>query len=338
MALFKRKKGMQESLLGKRKPEYKKQQQGKRPGAKKKVIALVIIVIAAIALYAYFVLQVNQTVINSPESVNITSAGSLYSINSNQYYISLAKVSLSSAKAYIHISKLPIFINPLLNVSLTLNNITKLNVGTNYSNIGMQMDSMGPSSITVKISPLFPSLEIAPDSGSISTVWTTLSNSTSPTGSAKASTTASVTTTIAAGATSATTTQATTTVTSTTNQTAANLATALKQNNVYGLMLNFSVLYYNTSNCNKVRYNNAYFKYYSIMPNSGMGADYLNQSEFVPYNLSSTTTSLGGGNFQVVYRTKTLNQTLTTRCAPYKREHIKRGSNRHKVHWRVPGA
>lgn len=175
MALFKRKKGMQESLLGKRKPEYKKQQQGKRPGAKKKVIALVIIVIAAIALYAYFVLQVNQTVINSPESVNITSAGSLYSINSNQYYISLAKVSLSSAKAYIHISKLPIFINPLLNVSLTLNNITKLNVGTNYSNIGMQMDSMGPSSITVKISPLFPSLEIAPDSGSISTVWTTLS-------------------------------------------------------------------------------------------------------------------------------------------------------------------
>ena len=200
-------------------------------------------------------------------------------------------------------------------MSLTLNNITKLNVGTNYSNIGIQMVSMGPSSITVRISPLFPSLEIAPDSGSISAVWTTLSNSTSTSGSPKTSTATSVTTTIAAGATtSATTTQATTTVSST-NQTAASLATALKQNNVYGLMLNFSVLYDNTSNCNKVRYNNAYFRYYSTMPNSSTGTDYVNQTEFVPYNLSSTTTNLGGGNFQVVYRTKTLNQTFNNQVA-----------------------
>jgi muramidase (phage lysozyme) len=169
---------------------------------------------------------------------------------------------------------------------------------------------MGPSSVTVKISPLFPSLEIAPDSGKISAEWTTLSNSTST--GAKASTTASVTTTIIAGATSATTTQSTTTVSSV-NQTAASLATALKQNNVYGLMLNFSFLYDNTSNCNKVLYNNAYFRHYSTIP-SGQN-DYFNQSEFVPYNLSSTTANLGGGNFQLVYRTKTLNQTFNNQVA-----------------------
>ena len=126
------------------------------------------IIVVAVALYAYFVLQVNQVVVNSPQVVNITSAGNLYSINSNQYYISLAGVSPGTTTAYVYISKLPIFINPLLNVTLTLNNITKLNVGTNYSNIGMQLQSMGPSSVTVKISPLFPSLQIAPDSGKIS--------------------------------------------------------------------------------------------------------------------------------------------------------------------------
>ena len=97
MALFRRKRGTQESLLGKRKPEYKKPQ-GRGLGTKKRIIALVAIIVVAIALYAYFVLQVNQTVINSPESVNITSGGGLYSINSNQYYISLARVSLSTRR------------------------------------------------------------------------------------------------------------------------------------------------------------------------------------------------------------------------------------------------
>jgi len=314
MALFKRKKGKQERLLEEKPPTHKKHPQEKK-GAKTrtKLIALVVIIVVAVVLYAYFVLQVNQVVVNSPQVVNITSAGNLYSINSNQYYISLAGVSPSTTTAYVHISKLPIFINPLLNVTLTLNNITKLNVGTNYSNIGMQLQSMGPSSVTVKISPLFPSLQIAPDSGKISSEWTTLSNSTS-TSATKSVTTTSATTTIAAGATSVSTTQSTSTTISI-NQTAANLAIALKQYNLYGLMLNFSVLYSNTSNCNKALYNNAYFRYYSAMPNASMGADYVNQSQFVPYNLSSTTVNLGSSNFAVVYRTKTVSSVFNNQVA-----------------------
>ena len=58
-------------------------------------------------------------------------------------------------------------INPVLNVSLTLGNITKINVGTNYSNIGIQLQSISANAVTVQISPLFPSLEIAPDSSKI---------------------------------------------------------------------------------------------------------------------------------------------------------------------------
>ncbi len=316
MALFGKKKGVQENLLGKKTPDYKKQQQnqGRKPSAKNKIIALVVIVIVVIALYAYFVLQVNQTVINGTEVVNITSTGALYNINSKQYYISLAHVSLSGAKADIHISELPIFINPLLNVTLTLNNITKLNVGTNYSNIGMQLQSIGPSSVTVQISPIETSLDIAPDSNKISAVWTMLSNSTSGTG-VHSSTTVGTTTTIASGGTtSATTTQSTTTVQAT-NQTAASLASTLKHYNLYGLMLNFSFLYDNTSNCNHVLYNNAYFRYYSTMPSPGQQTDYVNVSQFVPYNLSSTTTNLGGGNFELVYRTKTLNETFNNQIA-----------------------
>ncbi len=310
--MFKRKKGKQERLLDANPPTHKKHPQEKK-GAKTrtKLIALVVIIVVAVALYAYFVLQVNQVVVNSPQVVNITSAGNLYSINSNQYYISLAGVSPGTTTAYVYISKLPIFINPLLNVTLTLNNITKLNVGTNYSNIGMQLQSMGPSSVTVKISPLFPSLQIAPDSGKISSEWTTLSNSTPAT---KSVTTTIATTTIAAGATSVSTTQSTSTTISI-NQTAANLAIALKQYNLYGLMLNFSVLYSNTSNCNKVLYNNAYFRYYSAMPNASQGTDYINQSQFVPYNLSSTTVNLGNSNFAVVYRTKALNPAFNNQVA-----------------------
>lgn len=304
MALFGNKKGKQKPLIGKKQPEYKQQQQHKKPSTKKKITALAIIIIAAIALYSYFVLQVNQTVItSSPKTVNITQQGALYSINSNQYYISLGHVSLSNAKAYIYISKLPIFINPQLNISLTLNNITKLNVGTNYSNIGIQLQSLSANSITVQISPIVTSLQIVPDSSKISIQWTSLTNSTGATKNTGASNTAKTTTTISTGTTASTSSASTTTVVPT-NTTAANIAAALKKDNFYGLMLNYSILYSNESSCTQNQYNSAYASRFGSLP-SGQNT-YTNVSAITPYNLSSTQNSTSGGDYNIFFRAKTI--------------------------------
>lgn len=311
MALFK--KGKQEALFGKKVPAYKKDQQQNKPKkAKVKIAALIIIVVAAIALYTLLVLRVSQTTINSPTTVNITRSGNLYSINSNQYFISLSQISISGAKAYIRISRLPMFINPVLNVSLTLGNITKINVGTNYSNIGIQLQSISANAVTVQISPLFPSLEIAPDSSKIVLIQTNLLNgsgssigtaTSGSSGSGSGTNTNTSTATTTAGSTTVGTTVATTTIQQV-NVSASDLATALKQSPIYALMLNFSVLYDNTSNCTPVKYNNSYVELYGGLP--AIGNDYYNVTRYVPYNLSSTTTNIGKGNFNVVYKTKTI--------------------------------
>jgi hypothetical protein len=298
MALLGKKK---QAPLFKKKPEYK--QKDKKPSMKLKAAAILIIVVAAIALYAFFVLQVNQTVVSSPTIINITQQGGVYSINSNQYFISLSKVSLTNDNVYITINKLPVFINPLLNISLTLNNITKINVGTNYSNIGIQLLSISPTSAEIKVSPLFPSLQIAPDSGKISTIRTTLSNSTA--GAQQSGSTAVQTTqTTTISATTATTTAATTTIAA--NETAQKISTALKHSNVYGLMLNFSIMYSNTTKCTPPIYNTSYVKQFGHLPNGPNS--YANITSYVPYNLSSNITYSGNGNYNMVYRTKTANQ------------------------------
>jgi hypothetical protein len=300
MALFK-KKTKQEPLF-KKKPAYKQQQ--KKPKTKMILAVIAVIIIAAIALYAFFVLQVSETVINTPTTVNITQQGNLYSINSNQYFISLSQASLSNDNAHITITKLPVFINPLLNVSLTLNNITKINVGANYSNIGLQLLSLTPTSAMVSISPLFPSLQIAPDTNKISVTQTTLSNSSSPSqtqmGTPNATTTL-FTTTISA--TTATTTAQTTTIA--VNNTAQEISTALKENDVYALLLNFSVLYANTTRCTPPIYNTSYVRENGNLPPGP--SSFANVTPYVPYNLSSTESYSGDGNYDVIYKTKTIN-------------------------------
>ena len=272
--------------------------QGRKINNKNIAIAVISIIVIAAVLYYIFFLYVNQTVVNAPATANLTQAGTVFSVNSQQYVISLASTSMHSGKAYIHISRLPIFLNPLLNVTLTLNNITKINAGTVYTNMGVQLLSLGQNSITVKVTPLYTSLKINPDSQDISTITGTLYNSgQQPTGPAT-----SVTTTVAG--TSTTTTMTTSTV-KTTNATAQSINTTLRQNDLYGLLLNFSVLYTNVSKCTPSLYNSTYTRVHSTVP-LGQHA-YKNESPYVPYNLSYSIESAGNGNFNAVFKTKTAN-------------------------------
>lgn len=293
----------QMALLGrKRVPEYKSQHKQQQHMQKKsnsamrlalKVIVLIIII--AGALYFLFFLNVNETAINSPTVVNVTQAGSLYHINNNQYYISLASISVNTGTAYIHITKLPIFVNPLLNVTLTLTNVTQINAGSNFSNIAIQLQSLSPHSIAVKITPLFESLQIRPTYQYIKVLQSGLNNNQQ----GQQSTTTIASTTTIRGGSSTSTTAGTTTTTIAANNTRAAISTALKADSYYALMLNFSLLYKNTSQCTPLMYNTSYVRKYGHLPN-GQNS-YVNVSQFTPYNMSSATTNVGHGNYNVSF-------------------------------------
>lgn len=305
-------------ILGKKDPAYKKQrklqqkqdqaqmQVKRKSGSGKFIVAAVVIIVVIIAAYFLLFLNVNQVVISNPTTVNITSAGNLYGINSNQYYISLSTISVSSGTAYVHITKFPVFVNPLLNVTLTLNNITKLNLGTNYSNLGIQLQSLSANSITVKISPLFTSLQIAPSSQDIRVIQTNLygsgGNQNSGPTTLATTTISGASTTISSNTISSTTVPASTTIAA--NATAAAITEALQKDVYYGLMLNFSVLYSNTSNCNTNLYNNLYVEQNGHLPAGPYTYD--NVSPYTPYNLSSAKSPSSAGTFNVTFEGKTV--------------------------------
>lgn len=262
--------------------------------ATKNRIALILAIIAIVLILYYAVfLTVNQRVVNAPAVANITHSGTIFSVNSQQYLISLAGVNSGAGLAYIHISKLPIFVNPLLNVTLNLGNITKINAGTYYADMGVQMQSMGQNSITIKVSPLFTSLQIVPDASKIKVVQGTLYNSGQQHGGASSTITVSSTTT--APSSSSTTIPAV-------NSTALAINQTVVQSQLYSLMMNFSVLYANTSKCTASLYSTTYYNAHGTIP-TGQNS-YDNVSQIVPYNMYKTVTYAGNGNYNVNFVTK----------------------------------
>lgn len=301
----------------KKQPDYK--QSGKKSNNTLKIgVGAAVVVVIIIA--AYFLLaNGGGTGINTPATANLTSSGTIFNVNSQQYLISLAGIDKGTTKVYVHVSKLPIFANPVLNVTLNLGNITKVNAGTAYANIGIELNNIGESSVTVKVSPLLTSLSINPDSQDIRVVQSTLYTSGQPSTTVTAST---ATTTISGGlgggsqGTTASTTAGTTSSTTTvaqTNTTALDINTALKGYAGYGLILNFSVLYANTTQCTEELYNSTYIQAHSSAPQGGN--TYENVSPLVPYNLSESISSIGGGNFEVNFTTKTQDPIFNNKVA-----------------------
>ncbi|MGD0510459.1 MAG: hypothetical protein ABSA33_01330 [Candidatus Micrarchaeaceae archaeon] len=277
-----------------------KHKQHKKMSTGTKIGIVLAIVVIAVALYYVVFLSVNQTVVGTPAVSNLTSTGTIFSVNSQQYLISLAGISRANGVAYIYVNKLPIFVNPLLNITLHLNNITKINAGSYYADMGIQLQSIGQNAITVKVSPLFTSLQIVPDSQYIRNVRSQLyqqgqsqSQSTSTIQSGQSPSVTTVTSTIAPASTS---------TISQTASIAAEINQTLKTNYLYSLLLNFSVLYTNTSNCNLARYNNLYFQVYGSAP-TGPNT-YQNVSQIVPYNLTESIASAGNGNYEVNFTTQ----------------------------------
>ncbi len=254
------------------------------------IIALVVIVLVIAG--AYLGLSGGAARIGTSTAVTLTSSPSYFSIGSGVYSLSLARAG-SGGTAYIYVNRLPIFVNPLLNVTLVQDNTTKVNAGSSFASIGFMLESAGNSSMVVRITPLDPNLQIAPDAGRIRVVSVLLAANNGGASTTSYITTTAVTTTIAA-----------TTTIAQTNTTHANIMTALKRYNVYGLMQNYSILYANTSQCTPIAYHNAYTLHYSYQPM--VPNDYQNVSTVTPYALYTNTTNIGKGNYSFAYSTKTI--------------------------------
>jgi hypothetical protein len=266
----------------------------KANGKIKKIGIAVVVVVIVVALLYLFYPMAGVTNISTPETATITSSPSYFSVGGSVYGISL--VSKYQSMAYVYVNRLPVFGNPLLNVTLDEGNMTKLGIGSNFADLGLTLESVSNSSIAVRITPLDISLQLAPDSGKVAVIGTLLAPHTG--GSAA---TSSVTTT------ASTTVGSTTTTISQTNSTLETIMAALKKNMYYGLMLNYTVLYANTQNCTRSAYDTAFLKTYGSVPSGP--STYQNISMEVPYMMYNGITSLNGGNYAMSFSTKTVDPT-----------------------------
>jgi hypothetical protein len=289
----------------KKEPDYKQQKNKSSIGKNNKwLIAAAAVIVILLAVYLVYS-NVGASAISTPATANLTSQGTVFSINSQQYLISFAGAATGTSKAYVHISKLPVFENPLLNVTLTLGNITKVNAGTTYANIGIELAAVAHNSITIKVTSIATSLDVDPDSQYISVISGTLYTSgkvaSSSTTIAQNSISNGTTTTTKTTTGSSTSTSTSTTIKAT-NTTSLEINSTLKKNYTYSLLLNFSKLYANSTNCTPTLYNSTYVKKYGTIP-SGPNT-YENVSVIVPYGMVQTTSSAGGTDYFVNFTTR----------------------------------
>ncbi len=276
-------------------------------------------IIAAIAVIAvalsYVLLNAgNAITISTATTLNITKSATVLRIGDGTYAIALARTTPSHNVAYVYLNKLPAFMNPLLNVTLYQGQATKVNAGASFANVELQLTSVGSNAVTMMITPISTSLDIAPDSSFISTVQTALQGTASGSGTSNnitlpSSTTVPPSTTIAPPSnTGVTTTSVQSTVPTTiagTNTTKAKVLAALQKSVYYPLMLNYSTIYANTLNCTPTLYNTTYRNANGGVAPSGYST-FQNVSQYVPYALYSNISSKGSGTYDVVYYTKTI--------------------------------
>jgi hypothetical protein len=258
------------------------------------IAAFVVVVVAALS---YLLLSAGGAVtISAATTLNVTKSASVLRIGNGTYAIELASAAPSRNVAYVYLDRLPALMNPMLNVTLYQGHSTKINAGTAFADIELQLTSAGSNAVTLVVTPISASLDIAPDSLYISTVHSSLQGLQQRTNVTASSVSTSVTVT------SVQSTVATTTV-NTTNATKSRVLAALQKSEYYPLMLNYSALYAETLSCTSAMYNTTYIRVKGIAP-SGINT-FENVSLFVPYALYSNISSAGAGAYSVVYYTKT---------------------------------
>jgi hypothetical protein len=177
-------------------------------------------------------------------------------------------------------------------VALSKGNMTKVNYGYEYANIGLKLESYNSTSAIVQVTPLFQSLAISPDSQQIS--YLNYNGTLEAPGSQPAQNQSTSTTTVPT-----TNTTAPTTTVPSTNTTLISIDYALYNDSYYAIMMNFTALYANTSQCTPPLYNSTYIRTYSSAPKGP--SSYANASSITPTALKQSI-SKSGSNYVVEYR------------------------------------
>ncbi len=254
------------------------------------LIAVIVVIIAAVALLSLG----GARTISGPTTLVITKSPTVLKMNGIQYVFALSSTSKGSGQAYLFVEQPPIFINPILNVTLVLSNATKVNSGSVYANMQILLNSISNNSVNITVTPLNLYLQESPDYSRIRTMNSTINIQVSSNSTAQYSTT-----TI-----SQTTSTSISTSTTTINQTQQNYAKImiyLKNDVYYPIMLNYTTVYANTRNCTESLYNSSYVSQFGYAP-AGT-ATYVNVSAVVPYYMSEYINYSGGGNYAVRYKT-----------------------------------
>jgi hypothetical protein len=249
-------------------------------------IGIVVVIIAVVLALILLAFSTGAISVSGPTTLSITKTPTVVEIGGTQYVLSLHGQVLASNVAYLYIGRSPVFINPTLNVTLILDNYTKISGnGSTYANMEIKLDSLSNTVASITITPLQTYLAEPPDYGRISVIG-------QATGSRQ---------NVSAGVTIASTTVASTT---TINQTAAaktRVLSYLKINEWYGLMANYTKQYQNSVNCTPLLYNNTFRNTNKIAPVPPN--DYWNASVMTPYNMVLNVTNVGSGDWAAVYTT-----------------------------------
>lgn len=260
-------------------------------------LAFVIIVVIAYLAIGAVANALSIVGINGPTTIMLTNSTTVFLLNNNEYAMRIVSAA-PSQYAYVAITKLPVFLNPTLNVYLVLNNATDINTEGSVSNLQLTPSKIEKGQVALALTPIPQGLGVPPSYSRISVGQSALAPIGSTGGAVTVTTTA--TTTVSSGSTTSTTVTSTTTVSSSSGGLAAAQA-VLKLSAYYPLMLNYTTLYQNSANCNSQTYNSSYVAKFGKAP-SGVDT-YANLSAIVPYEMNLTITNSSSTAYVATYKT-----------------------------------
>ncbi len=266
------------------------------------------VIVALVILYFLATWILNSlavTNIAGSTILTITNQSTLFQLEGSEYSASF--VYTSGNVSQIQLTHLPTFLNPTIYVVLQMNNATKVNGFGKYANMEIKLISSTPSSTQVSITPISVNLTLLPDYSRISSAQATLSPFGSQGGTQPIITT---TTTVPTSTTTSSSTSSSTTTTTTASG-YSKAVTLLQKDIYYGLLLNYSSMYSNTTGCTSSLYSSTYTSKYGSGP-SGLDS-YANVSTLVPYALTlNITQNATNSNYYVAtYSTQSHQQSLT---------------------------
>ena len=262
----------------------------------------------AVVVVLYFVVTMfvspGATSIGGPTNFNITNSTTLFSLNGQEYSIKF--ISASNPTSVVAVTRLPVFINPTMLITLYLHNNTNINGVGAYANMQIRLLNISTKHVEISITPIPIDYGIAPDASRIKLIQTILPAPGQSINATAASTTSTSTSTTTTGSSSS----STTVPAGGANN--AIVQAVLKQSAYYPAMVNYSRIYNNTVNCTTTLYDNTMFSRYGKQPS---GADtYQNVSVLVPYSMKLSITNSTSTMYKAVWSTSS-HASITTGTA-----------------------